>query len=86
MTAVLTDDMTPKQRANACGFKPGDFLTPAQVAELLGYKVRTIYVLKAESRMPAPDQHISRIPMWRCSTITAWMEETGRPNQPRRTA
>ncbi|HJV12897.1 MAG TPA: helix-turn-helix domain-containing protein [Propionibacteriaceae bacterium] len=50
---------------------PG-WLTLRQVAKLLDVRESTVRSWVARNRMPQPDGHVSRTPVWREGTIREW--------------
>ena len=66
-------------------------VTSKEIAEMLGYRVSTIYKLhqtSEQSQMPEPAERIGNMPRWRKSDIEKWIRDTGRPmsGRPRKDA
>lgn len=59
---------------------PNDpLLTYELVAELANVKVGTVYMWRKRGRLPSPaPETTGRRPVWRQSTISRWLEATGR--------
>lgn len=50
-----------------------------EVAELLGYQLRTIHIMTNQrEQMPPPDAIVSTYPAWSMRTILLWALKTGR--------
>lgn len=55
-----------------------DPVGPAEIAERLGVKPKTVNVWKVRGILPTPDWTISGVPIWEWRTIRAWAQQTGR--------
>ena len=47
------------------------------VARLLGVHVRTIERLLSGNKFPRPDAHAGKCPLWKPSTVQAWLDKGG---------
>ncbi len=50
-----------------------------ELAVSLGMSRRTLERERSAGRLPKPDLHIGKAPLWRPETILAWLERGGRP-------
>ncbi len=48
-----------------------------ELADALGVSRRTLERERSAGRLPRPDLHIGRAPLWRCETIREWLERGG---------
>ena len=48
-----------------------------ELAAALGVSRRTLERERSAGRLPRPDLHIGRAPLWRCETIREWLEKGG---------
>lgn len=48
-------------------------LTVTQIEQKYGYARGSVTSLRAKGQMPEPDQQYGRTPLWRESTIAAWL-------------
>ncbi len=53
---------------------PGDILTPAQVANLLGVKVQTLAVWRCTGRHNLPFVLVGSLPRYRRADVEAWID------------
>lgn len=51
-----------------------DLLTYSEIAELTGLKYDTIYRLRKNNTLPAPDLIVGRTPVWKRQTINEWIK------------
>lgn len=51
-----------------------DIVGAAELAEMLGVPRAQIYVWKNRGKLPVPDAALAAGPVWRRSTIRAWMK------------
>jgi predicted DNA-binding transcriptional regulator AlpA len=49
-----------------------------ELATALGVSRRTLERARSAGRLPRPDLHIGRMPLWRPSTIRDWIERGGK--------
>ncbi len=49
----------------------------ATAAESLGISVRTLERLASAGKFPRPDAHAGRCPLWKRSTLEAWIARGG---------
>lgn len=50
----------------------------AEVAALMGVKLRTVHQWRFRGVLPAPDFVVNQGPAWKTTTILKWAESTGR--------
>lgn len=55
-----------------------DPVGPAEIAERLNVKPKTVHVWKVRGILPAPEWTVSGVPIWQWRTIRAWAIETKR--------
>jgi len=48
------------------------------LVKLTGLSRRMIERERSAGRFPAPDKTVGRVPLWRCSTIDAWLSSGNR--------
>jgi len=53
-----------------------------QVAKFLGVQDSTVRSWVSRQRMPDPDGHVGRTPVWRAETIRTWAAQRPRKGQP----
>lgn len=56
----------------------------AQVAELAGVKVPTIYQHRKRGTMPEPDARLGGVPVWKRRTIEKWIATRPSGGRPRK--
>ena len=49
-----------------------------EIGQLLGVKYNTVQRWRQRGIFPAPDLRVGGSPAWKCSTVVAWAESTGR--------
>ena len=49
-----------------------------ELADAVGVSRRALERERAAGRLPKPDLHIGKMPLWRVETIRAWLERGGR--------
>lgn len=52
---------------------PDEYLTPNQIAEMLGVKANTFHSYVTRGQAPAPDLRVGSHPIWMKRTIEDWM-------------
>jgi predicted DNA-binding transcriptional regulator AlpA len=50
-----------------------EYLTPQDVADLIGVKVETIWRYSVRGAIPPPDHRFGNTPVWEPPTIAAWI-------------
>lgn len=56
----------------------------AEIAELLGTTLRTVYIWRQRGELPEPDAIVTRTPIWLRSRIEAWRPPAQREHAGRR--
>ena len=70
----------PRQDHPIASGRPVERLTYRldDLADALGVSRRTLERERAAGRLPRPDLHIGKCPLWRVETIDAWLRGGGR--------
>lgn len=55
-----------------------DPVGPAEIAQRLNVKPKTVHVWKVRGILPAPEWTLSGVPIWQWRTIQEWAKQTGR--------
>lgn len=55
-----------------------DPVGPAEIAQRLNVKAKTVHVWKVRGILPEPEWTLSGVPIWQWRTIEAWAKQTGR--------
>jgi predicted DNA-binding transcriptional regulator AlpA len=69
-------NMKPPSETLATTIAP--LLKPKDLAQILGVSVRMVERLRSAGAMPQPDIFLGRLPRWKATTISAWLDRGGK--------
>ena len=50
------------------------YLTSTELADKLGIRHTSVYRYRVRGDIPDPDEYVGRTPLWKETTIAAWLE------------